>query len=46
MLEVTPWVISWPATSSEVSGLVLPVPSPYVMQKQLSSQKALTYALP
>ena len=42
MLAVTPWLISWPATSSEVSGWVLPSPSPYVMQKQASSQKALT----
>ncbi|CAM5317721.1 hypothetical protein SALBM135S_06178 [Streptomyces alboniger] len=39
---VTPCVISWAATSMEVSGLALPVPSPYVMQKQASDQKALT----
>ena len=45
MLEVTPWLISWPATSSEVSAWVLLVPSPYVMQKQSSSQNALTYAV-
>ncbi|CAH2706680.1 hypothetical protein NCPPB1935_02690 [Xanthomonas campestris pv. nigromaculans] len=39
---VTPWVISWPATSTETSGVnVLPSPSPKVMQKQLSCQNAL-----
>ncbi len=46
MLEVTPCVISCAATSIEVSGLVLFAPSPYVMQKHASDQKALTYALP
>ncbi|CAM5631654.1 hypothetical protein SALBM135S_03440 [Streptomyces alboniger] len=44
--EVTPCVISWAATSIEVRGFLLPSPSPYVMQKQLSSQKALTKLLP
>ena len=42
MAEVTPWVISCAATSIEVSGLALPEPSPYVMQKQASCQNALT----
>ncbi len=42
MAEVTPWLISWPETSMAVSGWVLPEPSPYVMQKQESSQNALT----
>ncbi len=28
VLEVTPWLISWPATSSAVSGSLLPEPSP------------------
>ncbi len=42
VFEVTPWDISWPATSSDTSGpSCVPSPSPYVMQKQLSSQKAL-----
>ncbi len=40
--EVRPWVISCAATSVEVSGLLLPSPSPYVMQKQESLQNALT----
>ncbi len=39
---VRPWLISCPATSSEVSGSALFAPSPYVMQKQLSFQNALT----
>ncbi len=42
MFDVSPWVISWAATSIDVSGFALPEPSPYVMQKQLSDQKALT----
>ena len=41
---VTPWLISWPATSSDTSGVMPPpaLPSPKRMQKQVSSQLAFT----
>ena len=42
MAAVTPCDISWPATSSETSGLNVVPPSPYVMQKQESSQNAFS----
>ncbi len=41
---LTPWLISWPATSISTRGLLLPAPSPYVISEP--SQNALMYALP
>ena len=46
MCEVTPWLISWPATSSSTSWRNVRYPSPYVMQKHESSQKAFSYLVP